>query len=75
MSMTILARPLDNTVKPRFKDAKQHSTQLVWLKDVKINKMGSYEQESCKTECLSKIVLYFDYDNLDSPRHICFSLP
>ena len=41
MSMTILARRLENTVKARFKDAKQHSTQLVWIKDAKINKRGS----------------------------------
>ena len=37
MSMTILARPLDNKVQPRFKDAKQHFTQLAWFKDAKIN--------------------------------------
>ena len=30
--MTILARPLDNTVKLRVKNAKKHSTQLVWVK-------------------------------------------
>ena len=58
--MTILARPLDNTVKPRFKDAKQHSTQLVWIKDAKINKRARYANTnhtklnaSVKQDCTS----------------------
>ena len=65
MSITILARQLDNTVKPRFKDAKQHSTQLAWLERCKDQEKGKLcEQESCKTERSSKTALYFDYDTV-----------
>ena len=40
--MTMLARPLDNAVKPRFKDAKQHTTQrhVCVSKGSKINWRG-----------------------------------
>ena len=41
MSMTILARPLDNTVKPRFKDAKQHH-DLCGSKDAKIKENNDF---------------------------------
>ena len=68
-NLLLLARPLDNMVnmvKPRFKDAKQHSTQLAWLKRCEDQEKGTLcEQESCKTKRLSKPALYFDYDTLD----------
>ena len=47
MSMTLLAGPLDNTAKPRFMDAKQHSPQLVGLKSEDQQKGKLCEQVKC----------------------------
>ena len=54
-------------VQPRFKDAKQHSTQLVCLKDAKINKEGSYAtmnypkpEPLVKQHCTSTMTIWMD---------------